>query len=260
MWWTDDPNEYPFSYDVFQSCNGLTSFYVDTNNPNYSSHNGVLFNKDLTKLICYPLAKSDTSYSIPDETVSIGDGAFADGEEENQDEDNNIIAKMIKASSSTGSSMKSISIPISVRTIGTKAFANRKSLTAVYVNWKTPPVITEFDSIFKNIYLRDVKLHIPMGTLSTYLDAPVWQDFNLIESENVAIEQRMEINILNVYPNPTSGVVYIDGIDAVVEVSVFSANGTLVKRTHGNHVDLSTQPAGAYLLRVGNKTARVVKK
>ena len=42
----------------------------------YSSENGVLFNKDRTKIIVYPRGKENTSYTIPDGVTSVGEYAF----------------------------------------------------------------------------------------------------------------------------------------------------------------------------------------
>lgn len=43
---------------AFCSCNLLTGINVDAANQNYSSIDGVLFNKNATELICYPGGKS----------------------------------------------------------------------------------------------------------------------------------------------------------------------------------------------------------
>ena len=43
----------------------LQAIHVDKNNPYFCSENGVLFDKSKTKLIHYPNAKSDASYTIP---------------------------------------------------------------------------------------------------------------------------------------------------------------------------------------------------
>ncbi|MDR1343023.1 MAG: InlB B-repeat-containing protein [Prevotellaceae bacterium] len=61
-----------------------------------------------------------------------------------------------------------------------------------------------------------------------------------------------------VYPNPTSGVVTIENDGA--EVRLYSLQGTLLKRTYSNQLDLSGYPDGAYLLRTGSKAAKVVKQ
>ena len=61
---------------AFRDAHSLTSINVNHNNSVYSSIDGVLFNKDKTKLILYPLSKKDEGYTIPNGVVSIGDLAF----------------------------------------------------------------------------------------------------------------------------------------------------------------------------------------
>ena len=60
---------------AFADCTSLTAITVDTNNPAYSSVDGVLFNKSQTTLIQCPGGKAG-SYTIPDSVTSIGDYAF----------------------------------------------------------------------------------------------------------------------------------------------------------------------------------------
>ena len=62
-------------YDAFFSCSRLTAITVDSANTAYSSENGVLFNKDKTKLILYPIAKGET-YTIPSSVTAIEKAAF----------------------------------------------------------------------------------------------------------------------------------------------------------------------------------------
>ena len=63
---------------AFDGCTGLTNINVNKNNTNYSSINGVLFNKNKTELIAYPAGKSDKNYTIPNSVTSISDYAFFD--------------------------------------------------------------------------------------------------------------------------------------------------------------------------------------
>jgi hypothetical protein len=57
--------------------NGLTAITVDTNNPTYSSVDGILFNKSQTTLIQYPRIKGGNTYTIPSSVTSIGSWAFS---------------------------------------------------------------------------------------------------------------------------------------------------------------------------------------
>lgn len=43
----------------------LKAINVASNNPNYASENGILYNKDKTVLICYPPCKTDKTYTMP---------------------------------------------------------------------------------------------------------------------------------------------------------------------------------------------------
>ena len=59
------PNSVTFiDSTAFASCRNLTSITVDPDNPNYTSVDGVLFNKTKTTLLCYPNGKTEPSYTI----------------------------------------------------------------------------------------------------------------------------------------------------------------------------------------------------
>ncbi|MDR0668107.1 MAG: leucine-rich repeat domain-containing protein [Prevotellaceae bacterium] len=101
--------------NAFEGCTGLTAIHVNAGNEDYSSHDGVLFNKDQTILVAFPGGKTGL-YCIP-ETVTIIDWwAF---------------------SKCTGSI--SVRIPPSVTEIGVGAFQHCTGLTAVSI----PPSVTE---------------------------------------------------------------------------------------------------------------------
>ena len=51
---------------------------VSKDNQYYTDIDGVLFSKDMTKLICYPCGKTGKSYIVPDSVEIIGEFAFAD--------------------------------------------------------------------------------------------------------------------------------------------------------------------------------------
>ena len=70
---------------------------------------------------------------------------------------------------------------------------------------------------------------------------------------------------LNVYPNPTNGMVNIEGME-IAEVQVYNVFGQLVKTgLHSNEVNMESLPQGMYFLNVfdekGNRiTCKVLKK
>lgn len=55
----------------------LQEIAVDEDNPNYSSLNGVLFNKDQTRLIAFPASKKGMRYTVPNTVKTIAPCAFS---------------------------------------------------------------------------------------------------------------------------------------------------------------------------------------
>ncbi len=91
---------------AFTNCTSLTSIEVSEQNFAYTSIDGVLYSKDVTRLIC--CTKGKTSFTIPDSVTRIGNYAFWGC-----------------------TSLTSIIIPNSVTTIGNSAFVGCTSLTSV---------------------------------------------------------------------------------------------------------------------------------
>lgn len=60
----------------FIGCTALKEVNVSDGNESFSSVEGVLFNKDKTKIVLYPAAKSETTYTLPESVKIIGSGAF----------------------------------------------------------------------------------------------------------------------------------------------------------------------------------------
>ena len=64
------------SEDALQGCTLLTAINVGSSNPNYSSPDGVFFDKSQSKLIQYPSKKAADSYTIPSSVTTIDANAF----------------------------------------------------------------------------------------------------------------------------------------------------------------------------------------
>ena len=115
------PNSVTFIGDKAFDCSRLENINVDSENDNFSSLDGILYNKDVTNLICCPTAK--TSVTIPNSVTSIGDYAF------------------------NCCDLTSVTIPNSVTSIGASAFYACRSLTSVTI----PNSVTSIEnSTFRN--------------------------------------------------------------------------------------------------------------
>lgn len=68
-----------FSYEsgVFALCESIKEFSVDPNNSILTAKDGILFDKNMTYLIQYPLCSDNTEYIIPDGVTTIGYQSFS---------------------------------------------------------------------------------------------------------------------------------------------------------------------------------------
>lgn len=68
-----------FSTHVFYECAPLTlnQFIVEDENENFTTVNSILYNKNITRLIAYPPAKTDSSYVMPNTVVSLDEMSFS---------------------------------------------------------------------------------------------------------------------------------------------------------------------------------------
>ena len=120
-------------HSTFSGCTSLTTINVATGNQNYTSVNGVLYNNDITEIICYPECKKAISYEIPDSVTSIRDGAFGDCESLTSITIPNSVTRIGDSAFSGCTSLASITIPDSVTRIGDGAFKGCTSLTTINV-------------------------------------------------------------------------------------------------------------------------------
>lgn len=128
---------------AFNGCTKLKNFSVDSSNLYFAQEEGVLFNKDKTKLLYYPAGKNDSSYTIPTSVNTIGEYAFAEIEGSNLS--NVIIPSSVNEIEASAfirnTSLESIVIPDSVTNIGSNVFNGCSSLTTITL----PESITSID-------------------------------------------------------------------------------------------------------------------
>jgi hypothetical protein len=129
------------AFDSFHNCNELTAIAVATNDPDYSSVAGVLFNQNQTNLITFPEGKAG-SYAVPASVTDIGTYAFFDS-----------------------SNLTSVAISTNVSTIENYAFYICPGLTAFTVNtnnqWYSSVAGVLFDKS------QDTLIQYPVGNAAS---------------------------------------------------------------------------------------------
>ncbi len=118
---------------VFSGCTGLKDIDVSDDNQKYASIDGVLFNKELSALICYPAGKIDDYYIIPDSVSNIVENAFLACTSLKSVAISKGITSIGYAAFYHCYSLESVDIPDTVKSIGNYAFNSCKSLTSITI-------------------------------------------------------------------------------------------------------------------------------
>ena len=88
------------------------------------------------------------------------------------------------------------------------------------------------------------------SSLATSTTESFYDNLSLVEANTASTENLSSVN-LNLYPNPTSDIVHIGGVDRVDAIRLYSINGQLVKKlTNTNSINLSNQKKGVYMVEV----------
>lgn len=96
---------------AFRGCSSLKSINLSYDGGRYTSVDGVIYDKNMTKIIAYPAGKTNSSFSIPDTVTEIMDNAFYNS-----------------------SNLNFIDLPERLTSIGELAFYGCTSLNSIYMN------------------------------------------------------------------------------------------------------------------------------
>ena len=185
----------------------IESINVNENNKNFSSQDGILFNKDKTTIIQYPSNKSGESYVIPDSVTQIGNIAFEGCFNLKEVTIPNSVISIGHSAFNFCIYLTDIQIPLSVTNIGNYAFDSCVSLETINI----PISVTGIgENIFSNcVSLTTVKMPITIAEEKVF-GKNIYQK-NILEDSSLFLEIIPEENILkdlNLYltvtPNETN--------------------------------------------------------
>ncbi|MDD4970325.1 MAG: leucine-rich repeat domain-containing protein [Paludibacter sp.] len=188
---------------AFFPCSGM--LVVESGNTNYSSKNGVLFNKSKTKLIQCPTSKKGI-YSIPNSVTFIKDYAFSYCSGLTSINIPNFVTSIGGNAFSYCSALTTVVIPNSVTSIGDNAFKGCSALKEITIPKSVISIEfgafgcsgltsikaisarpVEFElgysgDIFDKVDKRTCTLYVPIGSKRLYQAANQWKDFeNIVE-------------------------------------------------------------------------------
>lgn len=140
--------EYIYSENPFARCAELKEIKVDGNSEYYILKDGVLFTKDMSKMVMYPPKKSGTTYTVPEGVASIGVAAFYNNTE-----------------------LTDIKLPSTAEEMGHHTFAGCTSLKSIDLSNTTISFIEDL-AFFDCSSLTDVKFYentLSVGMAAFYM-------------------------------------------------------------------------------------------
>ena len=116
---------------IFYGCMSLTEIDVNEKNKNYTSVDGVLYTKDMTQLVAYPVGKKSAEFVVPDGVRKICGGTFGGSSSLTNVTISDSVTTIGDEAFSDCSVLKLITIPQNVAEIEEYAFSNCSSLESI---------------------------------------------------------------------------------------------------------------------------------
>jgi hypothetical protein len=187
---------------AFNNCSGI--IVVADDNTNYSSKDGLLFNKKQNILIHCPSSKGGsytipstvtsledaafdycsglTSITIPESVTSIGAMAFSDCVGLKSINIPSRVRSIDYRTFDNCSALSSITIPSYVTSIDDYAFRSCSKLTSIFCFNTKPVDLSNSAGVFDYTNKTNCKLYVPLGSKVLYSAANQWKDFtNIVE-------------------------------------------------------------------------------
>ena len=212
---------------AFSGCKNLSAIAVDPGNMNFTSVDGVLFDKAKTTLMQFPAGHKDSIYTIPNGTKKIGGHAFLGAQD-----------------------LVAVTISADVKEIEEYPFKQVFRLKSLTVKWEKPLSINE--NAFDLNVPSNVTLTVPKGSKSAYATAPVWKEFKQISESTVGNVTLPEARIY-----AADGRLYLT-LQTAAPVGIYTLNGVLVRTFSAPAGETTVAlPQGVYIVWVGDTAEKV---
>lgn len=206
---------------TFSQCEALQALKVSDQNAHLAAVDGVLFTKDMTTLLSYPVKRDGRTYEVPEGVTTLADMAFA-----------NVVYGIY-----------SLTLPESLTSVG--AFCMQGSMpTLLTVNAHVPP--TADLNPFPDAMYAETIVYVNEADLDAYRNDPVWGRFAKLRAIGTggldSIEQ--EASAIRVEGNTVAA----PGL-----IEAYSADGRIVASGY----DSLTLPAhGLYIIKTAGQTLK----
>jgi len=182
---------------VFTNSTNIENIFVDSNNQYFTVVDGILFDKNMTTLICYLPKKADKSYVIPDSVKTIATAAF-----------------------NGNTNLTSVTIPSTIKTINISAFTNCSSLTNVKYNGN--------ETLWKKISVGDYNVPLTGATKEYF-----WYVTYIDENGNIFAKDTVTAGTTVTLPEiPTDDGCYVEYYGDEALTTLFDATSAIDANTN----------------------------
>lgn len=136
----------------------VESINVSEENPDFASIDGVLFNKEKTTLISYPINKPGENYSVPDTVETIGEFAFSYNKNLVSIDIPDSVTSIENCAFEESAALKDVALPAGITSIESNLFYNCPALENVTIPYGVESIdyaAFELCSSLKNIEIPD---------------------------------------------------------------------------------------------------------
>lgn len=194
----------------FVNSKKLTAINVSGSNKNYSSVDGVLFTRDMTKLIAYPAGHHQERYNIPSTVKTVEEDAFSNAQFLKSVYLGN-VEQINQCGFYAMPSLEQMHIDSQVKNIGNYAFGDCTNLAELYIMGAKQPLSIERNTFIgtgnlkKLLLYRDVTINnsdvIPINNwldISSLIELTIGD--KLSEIPELSFKGCTTIETVNIYP------------------------------------------------------------
>ena len=161
-----DDEDFDPAIGFFAGCRSLSEIEVDSENPEYTSQDGILYNKQKTSLLKYPCTKTNSVFSIPESVQEIFMGAFSYCENLTEITIPNSVSSIGSSAFWLCKNILSIELPDNITHIQNYAFMDCVNLNTIHLPTK---LIRISESAFENcINLKELCLPNDLQEILSY--------------------------------------------------------------------------------------------
>lgn len=193
---TDLSNNVGFYSDPFYGCTALQSIEVEDGNPAVCSVDGVLFNKEKTKLLSYPAGATQTSYTVPESVTWIEPLAFSYSQHLRVVTLTDNVTELGYSAFYECKSLEEVRLPSGLKTLANYLFGNCQRLKSVTI----PHGVTYLG--LKSFYGCTSLTSVTMPESITSTDYSVFEECTSLES--VTLSPNLEQIMNNMFANCSS--------------------------------------------------------